>query len=66
MIGPRKREEWEGLRGVSAVILDDVVTTGTTLKKTSDALARLGVHTCAALTLASARVPRTHVPSLLV
>ena len=66
VIGPRKREEWEGLRGVSAVILDDVVTTGTTLKKTSDALAGLGVHTCAALTLASARVPRTHLPSLLV
>ena len=66
VIGPRKREEWEGLRGVSAVILDDVVTTGTTLKKTSEALAGLGVHTCAALTLASARVPRTHVPSLLV
>ncbi|WP_342763200.1 hypothetical protein, partial [Dermabacter hominis] len=66
VIGPRRREEWEGLRGVSAVILDDVVTTGTTLKKTSDALAGLGVPTCAALTLASARVPRTHVPSLLV
>ena len=66
MIRPKRNAQWEGLRGAQAVILDDVVTTGSTLKKTSEALKLLGVHTCAALTLASARLPRTNIPILAV
>ncbi len=66
VIRPQRCVEWESVRGARAVILDDVVTTGSTLKKTSDVLEKLGVRTCAALTLASARLPRANTPSLLV
>lgn len=66
VIGPKRVAEWEGMRGAQAVILDDVVTTGSTLKKTSDALEALGVRTCAALTIASARLPRANTPILPV
>lgn len=54
----RQKSRWRELRGAHALIIDDVVTTGSTLRTLERFLTQVGLHTCAALTLASARLPR--------
>lgn len=54
----RRPRAWQGYRGAHALIIDDVVTTGSTLRLMVAALREQGVSPCAALTMASASMPR--------
>lgn len=53
----RQKSRWRDLRGAHALLLDDVVTTGNTLRTLQRFLTEVGLDTCASLTLASAQLP---------
>ncbi len=48
---------WEPYRGWHVIVLDDVVTTGHTLRLLHTWLEERGMYVCGAITLASARIP---------
>lgn len=52
---PRK---WDALRGVHAIIVDDVVTTGSTMRTLHHCVRSYGLEPCAAVAIAAAQLPR--------
>ena len=48
--------EYKGLTDIEAILVDDIITTGTTIKEAKDVLTKSGIDVLFALTLASVKV----------